>query len=69
MTLDSTSLAALNALTPPTISGDDYWYDTGTPVTLALNGVWNRASGSGLRLSSYALNGGSPCDGRHDVVR
>jgi hypothetical protein len=60
VSLDSTSLVALNSITPPTISGDDYWYDTGVPVTLTLNGIWGRTSGSGLRLSSYTLNGGTP---------
>jgi hypothetical protein len=58
--LDSTSLAALSSITAPTISGDNYWYDTGTSFTLTLNGVWGRASGSGIRLASYSLDGGSP---------
>jgi hypothetical protein len=58
--LDSTCLAALNYITPPTIGGDTYWYDSETAVTLSLNGVWNRASGSGLRLTSYTLDTAAP---------
>ena len=60
VSLDSTSLAALSYITPPTIPGDAYWYDAGISVSLNLNGVWARSSGTGLRLSSYSLNGGSP---------
>ncbi len=60
VSLDSTSLAALSSITPPTVIGDNYWYDTGTPVDLILNGVWARASGTGFRLVSYSLDGGSP---------
>lgn len=60
VSLDSTSQAAVYYITPPTIAGDSYWYDSGVSVSLALNGVWGRASGSGFRLSSYSLNGGSP---------
>ena len=60
VSLDSTSLAALSSITAPTISGDNYWYDTGTSFALTLNGVWGRVSGSGIRLVSYSLDGGSP---------
>jgi hypothetical protein len=60
VTLDGTSLAALSLITAPTISGDNYWYDIGTSFTLSLNGVWARASGSGIRLASYSLDGDPP---------
>ncbi len=59
VTLDATTTAALNTITSPTVSGDTYWYDSGTPVTLVLNGVWNRAGGTGTRLTGYVVNGGS----------
>jgi hypothetical protein len=51
---------ALNSITPPTISGDQYWYDAGSQVSLTLNGAWGRASGEGARLVSYSVNGGIP---------
>lgn len=60
VTLDSTSLEALSYITPPTIAGDNYWYDVGTPFKLLLNGVWDRAGGSGLRLSAYSIDRGTP---------
>ncbi|MDA4121975.1 MAG: hypothetical protein OK456_02195 [Thaumarchaeota archaeon] len=55
--LDSSTIEALASITPPTIAGDGHWYDQGTPVSLVLNGVWNRSAGSGERLVSYSLNG------------
>jgi hypothetical protein len=57
--LDSGGKSALNFITSPTINGDDYWYDVGAPVKVVLNGTWGRASGSGTRLVSYAIGGGS----------
>ena len=59
VSLDSVATQALSSITQPTIKGDVYWYDEGTPVSLALNGVWGRASGSGNRLTAYSVNGGS----------
>ena len=59
VTLDSGATAALSSITSPTVSGDNYWYDSGTTVTISLKGVWGRSGGSGTRLSNYALNGGS----------
>jgi ABC-2 type transport system ATP-binding protein len=58
--LDGASTAALASITPPTIGGDEYWYDNGTAVTIVLNGVWGREGGTGYRLVSYSLNGGPP---------
>lgn len=57
--LDQGATKALNSITPPTVSGDQYWYDAGTQVSLTLNGIWGRASGVGSRLVSYSLNGGT----------
>ncbi len=58
VTLDSGGRSSLNFITPPSISGDDYWYDGGAAVKVVLNGTWGRASGLGSRLFSYAVNGG-----------
>ena len=58
--LDSTTAAALASITPPTVPGDNYWYDTGANVSVALDGVWGREEGTGSRLVSYSLNDGSP---------
>ena len=55
--LDTSATSALSSITSPTVSGDNYWYDQGTPVSLTLNGVWNRSGGTGDRLASYSLNG------------
>ncbi|MGP8125940.1 MAG: hypothetical protein ACLQEQ_08810 [Nitrososphaerales archaeon] len=53
-----TGTYGVSSATPPTISGDNYWYDTGTVVSLSLDGVFGRASGTGERLVSYSVNGG-----------
>jgi len=58
LSLDSGALAALQSITPATVPGDSYWYDSGSTVTLVLNGVWGRDSSSGSRLVSYATDGG-----------
>jgi hypothetical protein len=58
LSLDASATKALVSITKPTISGDDYWYDSGTPVTVTLDGVYGRSGGTGTRLSSYAVNGG-----------
>jgi len=60
VSLDLGSQTSLSSCTPPTISGDGYWYDSGSAVTCVLNGVWGRAGGTGERLTSYSLNGGAP---------
>jgi len=59
VSLDASATKALASITPPTISGDSYWYDQGTSVRLVLNGVWNRSSGVGERLESFTVNGAS----------
>ena len=58
--LDSGATSALSSVTSPSIAGDKYWYDSGTSVTLVLNGVQGRSSGTGSRLSSYTINSGTP---------
>jgi hypothetical protein len=59
VSLDATTTKALLSITSPTIGGDDYWYDSGTAVTLTLNGVYGRSAGNGTRLTSYTVNGGA----------
>jgi hypothetical protein len=59
VSLDSTSAKFVKSITSPTISKDNYWYDTGTAVTVVLNGTGARSSGVGSRLVSYSLNGGT----------
>jgi hypothetical protein len=58
VSLDSGASAALQSITPPTVPGDTYWYDSGSMVSLVLNGVWGRDTSSGSRLVSYATDGG-----------
>jgi hypothetical protein len=55
--LDPEAFQAFNSITPSTIPGDNYWYDTGSSARLTLNGIWNRGTNSGERLVSYTLNG------------
>ncbi|MDA4125457.1 MAG: carboxypeptidase-like regulatory domain-containing protein [Thaumarchaeota archaeon] len=59
ITLDTGATSGLNAITSPTIASDNYWYDTGTAVTLTLNGAYSRTAGTGDRLQSYTINGGT----------
>lgn len=58
VTLDATAAQALSSITPPTVSGDSYWYDSGSQVSVALDGTWGRSAGVGERLVSYSVNGG-----------
>jgi hypothetical protein len=44
-------------VTPPTITGDNYWYDQGTSVNLVLNSIISRGADTGERIQSYAVNG------------
>jgi hypothetical protein len=60
VSLDQSAATALKSITPPTLSQDNNWYDAGTGVQVDLNGMWNRTSGTGYRLLSYAINGGAP---------
>ena len=55
--LDANAAKALSSITSPTIPGDQYWYDSGSQVNVVLNGVWERAAGTGTRLASYSVNG------------
>ena len=59
VTLQGDAAKALNSITAPTISGDSYWYDSGSQVAALLNGIWGRSSGTGSRLASYSVDGGT----------
>jgi hypothetical protein len=58
LVLDSGSNSALSSLTPSSIPGDNYWYDSGTQVTYVGNGIFSRASGTGSRVASWWLDSG-----------
>ena len=60
LNLDRTTLSAAVYITPPAIAGDRFWYDSGSNVTVVLEGAWGRGNGTGSRLTYYALNGLSP---------
>ena len=62
VSLDQGASAALLSMTSPTVPGDPWWYDSGSSVTLVLNGAWGRDSTSGTRLVSYATDGGTPLE-------
>ncbi len=59
VTLDPATVSALVTITPPTINGDDYWYDSGTQVNVTLSYVWNAATNGPSRqnLLSYTIDG------------
>ena len=57
VTLDSSASRMLASITSPTISGDGYWYDAGTSVSVMFNGLSSRSGGEGQRISSYTTNG------------
>src|SRR5208337_5223918 len=59
VSMNSMASGVLDSITSPTITNDNYWYDAGTPVSLVLSGVSQRAGGMGVRLTSYSLNAGS----------
>jgi Thermopsin len=59
VTLDAVAAQALGSITAPTIAGDGYWYDSGSGVTVTLDGTWGRTSGAGDRLVSYSVDGGA----------
>jgi len=59
VTLQTVTPQELDSITPPTIGGDSYWYDSGSVVSVALFGVWGRSAGEGQRLVSYSVNGGA----------
>ncbi len=57
VSLDSGATGALSSITPPTVSGDNYWYDSESPIRVVLNGDWGRANGVGQRISTISATG------------
>jgi hypothetical protein len=57
LSLDSATSLGLVSLTSPTLPGDRYWYDEGTPITLVLRGIYGRSGAEGVRLAGFTLNG------------
>ncbi|MDA4115550.1 MAG: carboxypeptidase-like regulatory domain-containing protein [Thaumarchaeota archaeon] len=57
VSLDQGAAGALHFITPPTATGDDYWYDSGSPVQVVLSGTWGRADGIGHRITSIFASG------------
>jgi hypothetical protein len=57
LTFDQGISSALNSVTAPTLGGDDYWFDAGSPMVVTVHGEWGRTSTEGSRLSSYSVNG------------
>jgi hypothetical protein len=68
VTLDATTVSALSSITAPSIAGDNYWYDSGTSVTVSLNGVWGRTPTTGNGLASYTINGDAPTNTATDGI-
>lgn len=60
LTLDSGASSSLFSITPTPVPLDKFWYDSGTSVTVSLNGVWARTATTGNRLLSYSADQGSP---------
>jgi len=57
VSLDTGAAGSLYIVTPPTVRGDYYWYDTGSPVQVVLAGTWGRTDGVGQRLTSISATG------------
>jgi len=57
VSLDAGAAGVLQSITPPTIPGDDHWYDTGSQVQVVLTGAWGRADGVGHRIVSISATG------------
>ena len=57
VSLDAGAAGGLHSITPPTATGDNYWYDSGSPVQVVLVGTWGRADGVGHRITSISASG------------
>jgi hypothetical protein len=56
ISIDAFAAQLLSSITPPTVSGDNYWYDSGTQVSVVLKGLGTRVGGVGTRLADYTVN-------------
>jgi hypothetical protein len=68
VSLDDSASAMLASITSPTISGDNYWYDAGSNVSLSINGVTSRVAGAGQRLTSVTRNEQTMTTATTDIV-
>jgi len=57
VSLDPAASLGLVSMSPPTLDGDRYWYDSGTPISLVLRGIYGRNDSEGVRLAGFAMNG------------
>jgi hypothetical protein len=55
--LDPTVSPAVGSVTSPTIVADNYWYDSGTSVSVILNTVIPQSTGIREVLKTYSVNG------------
>jgi len=60
VTFDSGVATSLDLITYPSLPGDNYWYDSGSQVSITVHGTWARNSTVGFRLASYSINGSKP---------
>jgi hypothetical protein len=60
LTMDPVTLQSLSSVTAPTLTGDNYWYDSGSHVLVVAQGTWGRNSTSGYRLGQFSINGAQP---------
>ena len=67
--LDSGASASLQSITPPTVPGDSYWYDSGSTVTLVAQLRLGEGLSSGSRLVSYSTDGGANSDPHNNRSR
>jgi hypothetical protein len=57
LTLNPTAISSLSSISPPTINGDNGWYDKGTEVSISFNYVWNVTTHkSRLLATSYSID-------------
>ena len=69
VSLDGGAMLALSSMTSPPIPKDNSWFDSGTPVSLSLNGAWGRTTSSGTRLLSFSVNQASTTVLSSDTVQ
>ncbi len=55
LSLDSGATSAISSITPPTVPGDNYWYDTDSQVQVTLSGAFARLNGVGQRISTISV--------------
>ncbi len=68
LSLDPATLSVLSQITPPTINGDYYWYDSGTTLSTNVPYVWNTVTSGSSRqnLLGYVIDGSIVMIARRD---